>query len=386
MYYVGIDIAKFKHDCCIVSDNGEIIEKPFSIANNREGFNTLLSKISLLLKDQLRIGFESTGHYTSNLKSFLNINGYTFMEMNPLLVSKKIKSTSLRRTKTDSADSLAIATLLMTIEFKPYPTTLYQTSELKKLTRFRSSLIQSRSRTLIYLTNTLDLVFPEFKPLFNHRLGVTALYLLRKYKTPQRISKLTMRNYDEIRAVSFGQISHMKFSHLIDSAKHTVGASNETLLFELQQHLSTYDHYCEQIQNVESRILELMKNVNTHIDTIPGISTLMSASIVAEFGDISLFDSPNKMLSFAGIEPSVNQSGQSNFNGRMVKHGSSYLRYILMFSAESTLPHIPEFYAYYTKKREEGKKHWVAISHLAKKLVRIIFALEKNQIKFTSSY
>ena len=119
--------------------------------------------------------------------------------------------------------------------------------------------------------------------------------------------------------------------------------------------------------------------------TIPGIGEISAASILSEYGDIKKFSNPNKMLAFAGLDPSINQSGTLEYNGRMVKHGSGHLRCTIMNSAMSILKFSPVFYDYYLKKRSEGKCHRVALSHVCKKLLRIIYTLEKNDIAFNPS-
>ena len=119
--------------------------------------------------------------------------------------------------------------------------------------------------------------------------------------------------------------------------------------------------------------------------TIPGIGEISAATILSEYGDIKNFSNPNKMLAFAGLDPSINQSGTLESNGKMVKHGSGHLRYAVMNSALSILRFSPEFYDYYLKKRSEGKCHRVALSHVCKKLIRVIYSLEKNNIDFNPS-
>lgn len=105
-YFIGIDLAKYKHDCFIMDENGEAIRDSFSFNNDKEGFNTLLNVLNSLDSNQeKRIGFESTGHYGSNLKIFLERNGYSFMEFNPLLVHRHFKCETLRRTKNDKVDA-----------------------------------------------------------------------------------------------------------------------------------------------------------------------------------------------------------------------------------------------------------------------------------------
>jgi transposase len=139
MFYVGIDITKFKHDCFICSDSGEIICSNLTFRNTLQGFNQLLSILSSLASsDGIRIGFEFTGHYALNLKLFLEKAHYSFMEFNPALLNKFIHSQTLRKTKSDAIDCTSIA--------------------------------RQRSFYLVKLTNVLNHIFPEFKPFFNHRL------------------------------------------------------------------------------------------------------------------------------------------------------------------------------------------------------------------------
>ena len=119
--------------------------------------------------------------------------------------------------------------------------------------------------------------------------------------------------------------------------------------------------------------------------TIPGLGEISAAAILSEYGDINNFSSPNKMLAFAGLEPSIIQSGTIENNGKMVKHGSGHLRYSIMNTTMIILRYSPTFYDYYLKKRSEGKCHRVALSHVCKKLLRIIYTPEKNNIDFDPS-
>ena len=191
MYVVGIDISKYKHDCYIIDSDGCIVREPFSITNDKSGFSELLKALSSLSdQDDIRIGFEATAHYTLNLKLFLEKAHYSFMEFNPVLLSKFNKSQTLRRTKTDAIDCFAIARWLMTVDYKPHPVGFYHSYSLKSLTRLRDSLVKDRSFYLVKITNILDVTFPEFKPFFNDRFGVTALYLLENYGSAEKMSRM----------------------------------------------------------------------------------------------------------------------------------------------------------------------------------------------------
>ena len=386
MYYVGIDISKYKHDCFILDQSGEVITEDFIFANNLEGFNSLKTLLSSLANpNEIKIGFEATGHYASNLKRFLENAHYSFMESNPALINKFIHAQTLRRTKSDPIDSRSIAHWLMTVEYKPYPTGFYHIYSLKSLTRLRDSVIRQRSLYIVKLTNILDHIFPEFKPFFNDRFSATSLFILEKYHTPAAIASIPDSDYEEIRCISRGKFSFTQLIHLRELASNTVGESNDIFEVELTSILALYRVAEAEVIHLEAEIIPLIRELNPRILTIPGIGDITAAAIIAEYGDISRFKSPAQMLSFAGLEPGYYQSGTMEFHGKMVKHGSSQLRCILMNCTVPLIRFNPVFATYYHKKREEGKSHRVALSHVAKKLIRLIYTLETKGIDFDAS-
>ena len=386
MYFVGIDISKYKHDCFITTESGDVICNSFTIKNNHDGFEELLLVLnSLDHQKEIRIGFESTGHYALNLKLFLEKAHYSFMEFNPVLLAKFNKSQSLRRTKTDAIDCASIARWLMTVEYKPHPVGFYHTYSLKSLTRLRDSLVKQRSFYIVKMTNVLDHIFPEFKPFFSNRFSKTALYLLENYGTAEKMARMNSQSYDNLRRISRGKFSLQKFLKLKELAKNTVGEDNEIFVSQLNSLMALYKQTAQEVDTLETQILSLIKEVNPKSLTIPGIGALSAAVIYAEYGDLSKFNSPSQMLSFAGLEPGYYQSGTSEHGGHMVKRGSSHLRFTLMNLCIPLTQYNIVFAEYYAKKRAEGKTHRVACSHLAKKLIRVIFTLEKNDMIFDSS-
>lgn len=381
MYFVGIDISKFKHDCAVIDDIGDVVTPSWSFNNDSEGFS-LLGELLTRLGKNIKIGFESTGHYGQNLKLFLESNSFTFMEFNPLLISRFVRSKSLRKTKTDSIDALLIAQYLMTVEYKPYPASFYHFDKLKSLTRFRDSLVRQRSRQLVDLTNVLDKTFPEFKPFFKHRFSVTALYILSNYATPEKIANMNSRSYETIRKLSRGKFTMSAFIQLKTLAKNTVGQPDDYLLHEMDVLLELHNQLNAKIQEIEEQVIACIRGINPPMLSIPGIGALSAAIILSEYGDLSNYDSPAKLLSFAGLEPGYFQSGQSEHTGRMVKHGSSHLRYALMNCCLPLITNEPVFAEYYAKKRAEGKPHRVAMTHVAKKLLRVIYTLQTTNVTY----
>lgn len=385
MYFIGIDISKYKHDCCIISAADQKVVSKVTIKNNKAGFNELLTIIhSLPNPADIRIGFESTAHYALNLELFLENSLLTFMEVNPVLISEYKKSKTLRRTKTDSVDCESIARWLMTVEYKPHSKGFYHAYSLKSLTRLRDKLIRQRSFYLVKITNVLDHTFPEFKPFFNERLSKTALYLLENYGSAEKMARMNSASYEKLRSVSRGKFSPQQFLRLKELAANTVGVNNSIFDVELNSLLSLYKSLVKEIDTIEKEINKLIEEVHPHYMSVPGIGPLSAAVIYSEYGDISNFTNPGQMLAFAGIEPGINESGTESHGGKMVKRGSSQLRYTLINCCLPLIRFDMTFATYYAKKRGEGKPHRVAITHVAKKLIRVIYALESQDIDFNA--
>ena len=385
MYVVGIDCSKYKHDCFIATEAGEVIRDTFTFDNSGTGFAQFFSILETLKcpKSQIKVGFESTSHYMVPLMKHLSVKGYEFILLNPVIVSRFRRSTTLRRIKTDKIDAKTIAQVLASSDYESYHMQVYHFPELKSLTRLRDRLIKQRSYYLVMLTNVLDEVFPEFKEFFDGSLkSKTAFYLLDTYKIPSRIANMNSNSFDNLKKVSHGHFSYAKFIKIKELAKNTIGSSSEADELEISSLLNIYKTINDEICRVESKIEEIMTILDSPTVSIPGVGLMSAASIIAEFGDLSRFANADKMLAYAGLDCGRSQSGTADYKGKMVKHGSSYLRQALMNVTEMMMIHAPVFYDFYHKKRDEGKPHRVALSHLARKLVRLIYKLETSHTRF----
>ena len=382
--YIGIDIAKYKHDFCIISSTGEVIVQNNSFENNKKGFQLFFSYLKPYDKADVQILFESTAHYSMNLELELIDQGYSFMKMNGLIIKQFFKAQTLRKTKTDKADAFALTHYLMANTYKPNSNRLYHIYSLKSLCRTRDRLVKERSKFKVYITNELDKSFPEIKKFFDNKISITLLYILEKYKNKNKIA--LMKDYDSIRKVSAANFSFTRFLLLKQLAKESIGHPTETSDFLIESYVKSINCLSEQIDSIEKQIIEAVRKLDTHILSIPGIAEISAGSIIAEFGDIKNFESPEKMLAFAGLEPSIRQSGTLSTEGHMVKHGSGYLRNAIMRVVNSLVMHDQVFNEYYNKKRDEGKHHLVAQSHVAKKLIRIIYTLEIKDIDYDINF
>lgn len=383
MIYVGIDVSKDKHDCYIVNSDGEVLKDVFTILNNLDGFNLLFQAIQSVASDlsKVKVGLEATGHYSYNILGFLLDKGLATYVINPLHTNLFRKVTSLRRTKTDRVDARTIAAMMMSgVVLTSYTAISYHNEELKSLTRYRFDKVQERAKLKQSVSRLVTILFPELEKLVP-TLHMTSVYaLLQEFPGAKLVSSCHLtRLVNLLETASKGRYGKEKATELREAARRSVGSVMPAKSLELQHTIRLIQELDAEIDEIEASIREIMDGLASPILTIPGISYRMGAMILAEIGDFSRFDSPDKLLAYAGLSPSTYQSGKlSNAYPHMEKRGSRYLRYALFNAAKYVCIWDNSFAAYLAKKRAEGKHYNVAISHAAKKLVRLIFALQKS--------
>lgn len=388
MIFVGIDVAKNKHDCCSVSSDGTILDDSLRISNSKEGFEFLYSSILSFLPSEdisnVKIGLESTGHYSNNIQSYLYAKGFKLSIFNPLATNLFRKAQTLRKTKTDKTDALVIAKMLFSDDTKSYSPVSYQIQELKSLTRHRYRMIGYRSKLKISLTRIIDIVFPELPDNVWSIHQASAYALLSELPSPKDIASCHLTKLTGILSkASRGKYGKDKAIEIRTAAISSIGNSTRSLSFELQQTIRLINSVQTEIDALDKQIKQVVIEIDSPLMTVPGISYTLASIILAEIGDIERFTKPAKLLAFAGLEPSTYQSGKFNATHTpMVKRGSTYLRWAILTSARTVSMRDETFSTYLAKKRSEGKHFYVAMSHVAKKLIRVIFHILKSNTAF----
>ena len=383
MICVGIDVAKDKHDCFILNSEGEVLADVFTVPNNMDGFDHLLQTIRAVSspQDKIKVGLEATGHYSYNILGFLLDNGLDSFVINPLHTNLYRKSLSLRKTKTDRVDARTIATMLMSgVDLKSYTDTAYHNEELKSLTRYRFDKVKERAKLKTSVSRLVCILFPELEKLVPS-LHITSVYaLLSEFPDAKQIANAHLTRLKSLlEDSSRGRYGKDRAVEIREAARVSIGSSMPAKSLELQHTIRLIRELDAEIEEIEVAIQSIMEDLHSPITTIPGIGLRMGAMILAEVGDFSNFDSPDKILAYAGLSPSTYQSGQlTNCYSHMEKRGSRYLRYAIFNATRYVCLWDPVFSAYLAKKRAEGKHYNVAISHAAKKLVRVIYALQKS--------
>ena len=360
---VGIDVSKDKHDCFIVSSEGEVLADVFTIPNNLDGFRCLLQRLQACAapQDKIKVGLEATGHYSYNLLGF---------------------------TKTDRVDARTIASMLLSdAGLKPYTSTAYHNEELKSLTRYRFDKVKERAKLKSSISRLVCILFPELEKLVP-TLHMTSVYsLLEEFPGAKQVAAAHLTRLKSLlEAASNGRYKRDMALEIRDAARNSIGSRMPAKSLELQHTIRLIRELDREIDEIEEQIQSIMGELHSPITTIPGLGFRMAAMILAEVGDFTRFDSPDKLLAYAGMSPSTYQSGQlKNCYPHMEKRGSRYLRYALYNATKYVCYWDPGFADYLAKKRAEGKHYNIAISHAAKKLVRLIFAMEKSRQPYCSA-
>ena len=384
MIYVGIDIAKLNHYASAISSDGEVLLEPFKFTNDNDGFCLLASKLNSFEKDQIIIGLESTAHYGNNLLMFLVPKGYNVCLINPIQTAQMRKN-NIRKTKTDKVDTIIICKVLM---MHPHRfVTLYDIGlmQLKNLGRFRQKIVKQRTRLKIQLTSYVDQVFPELQYFFKSGIHHKGCYaLLKEAPTPDAIASMHLTHLTHLlKAASKGHFQKETAVELRVLAQKSVGSSDKSLSIQITQSIEQIELLDRQLELIESEMKDIVTSLDSVIMTIPGIGYVNGGMILGEIGDITRFSNPSKLLAFAGLDPSVYQSG--NFEAkhtRMSKRGSRALRYALINAAHNVVKNNKTFNDYYHQKVSEGRSHYNALGHCAGKLVRIIYKMLTDNVSF----
>ena len=387
MIYVGIDVAKDKHDCFITNSDGEVLFKVFTITNNLDGFNDLYQRIESVMDDitKVKVGLEATGHYSYNLLGYLVDKGLPTYVINPLHTNLYRKSLSLRQTKTDKVDARTIASMLMSdVNLKSYSDISYHNEELKSLTRYRFDKVKERAKLKSSISRLVCILFPELEKLVPTLHMASVYAMLSEFPGAKHVANAHLTRLTNLLSESskghYGKETAITFR---DAARNSIGSNMPAKSLELKHTIKLIQEISSEIDEIENEIKIIMDKINSPILSIPGINYRMGAMIIAEIGDFNRFNSPDKILAYAGFSPSTYQSGQlDGAYAHMEKRGSRYLRYALYNAAKYVCHWDPTFAEYLAKKRSEGKHYNVALSHAVKKLVRVIYHLEKTNQQY----
>lgn len=382
MYIVGIDIGKNHHEASIVSPEGKQIGRSLRFATTHKGADSLMSFIFKNIGNSPCVfGMEATGHYWYPIYSFLKAKGYTIYVINPIQ-SDSLRKMYIRQTKNDSIDSFLIAEV---IRFGQFGTTSMADENIlamRQLCRYRDSVISSRTEIKLRIGTIMEQIFPEYEKQFSSLWVSTSMGILEKYLTPENIENAPIDElFEIIKDKSHNRLTRAKAISIKEAAADTFGIkiAQDAFSFQLKQLIDRMNFLDKQIEALDCQILEYYEKFDCYLHTIPGIGMIAAATILAEIGDINRFKSSSALVAFAGIDPTVRQSGEfSSTHNHMSKRGSPYLRHAIFLAATTCYFHNSPLNAYYKKKRDQGKHHLTATGAVARKLTSVIYAVLRD--------
>ena len=382
MYIVGIDIGKNHHEASIVSPEGKQIGRSLRFATTHKGADSLMRFIFKNIGNSPCVfGMEATGHYWYPIYSFLKAKGYTICVINPIQ-SDSLRKMYIRQTKNDSIDSFLIAEV---IRFGQFGTTSMADENIlamRQLCRYRDSVISSRTEIKLRIGTIMEQIFPEYEKQFSSLWVSTSMGILEKYLTPENIENAPIDElFEIIKDKSHNRLTKAKAISIKEAAADTFGIkiAQDAFSFQLKQLIDRMNFLDKQIEALDIEIMKYYEQFDCYLHTIPGIGIIGAATILAEIGDISRFKNSSALVAFAGIDPTVRQSGEFNStHNHMSKRGSPYLRHAIFLAATTCSFHNSPLNAYYKKKRDQGKHHLTATGAVARKLTTIIYAVLRD--------
>lgn len=382
MYIVGIDIGKNHHEASIVSPEGKQIGRSLRFATTHKGADSLMSFIFKNIGNSPCVfGMEATGHYWYPIYSFLKAKGYTIYVINPIQ-SDSLRKMYIRQTKNESIESFLIAEV---IRFGQFGTTSMADENIlamRQLCRYRDSVISSRTEIKLRIGTIMEQIFPEYEKQFSSLWVSTSMGILEKYLTPENIENAPIDELFEIKKdKSHNRLTKAKAISIKEAAADTFGIkiAQDAFSFQLKQLIDRMNFLDKQIEALDIEIMKYYEQFDCYLHTIPGIGIIGAATILAEIGDISRFKNSSALVTFAGIDPTVRQSGEFNStHNHMSKRGSPYLRHAIFLAATTCSFHNSPLNAYYKKKRDQGKHHLTATGAVARKLTTVIYAVLRD--------
>lgn len=389
-YFLGIDIAKTNHVASLIGADGSVVIRAIKFKNSNEGYTKLLNTIQNKLNDlsNINIAMEATGHYWLSLYSALVDDGFNVSVYNPYQIKSYRGAYNNRKQKNDIIDSIIIADYLRVFGMKDSKLPQEDLMALKQFTRFRSNIVENVSSIKVQVIGLLDKVFPEYKDFFCDVFGVTSKQILLNCPTPDDIIKISTTKLANLLSKNsrgkFGKDDAVNMKEVAKSSfgiKFTIDACS----FEIKQLINQVIFLESQLEDVDKQISELYNKLDSHLLSVPGIGIKLAPTILAEIGDINDFDKPSKLIAFAGVDPSENQSGNKlSTNNKLSKRGSPYLRHAIYTASLVAISNEPKLRAYYDKKINEGKHHFVALAGISRKLLTIIYYILKEDRDYIS--
>lgn len=394
---VGVDIAKETQWARFVDYRGLELGYALKFQNNKNGFESILSRIDTISKNKklqdVIVGMEPTGHYWKPLANYLIMNGKTVVMVNPYHTKKAKELDDNSQTKSDFKDALTIAKLVR--DGRYYEVYMPQDifAELRVLSNSRISLMKRYNALKNTITAVMDEYFPEIEMVFkNYLKGKASMQILKSCPFPSIVLKLGVDGVlVEIKKAVKKTVGRKKAEELVEAARNSIGVNYGTLSAKLKiglmiEELELLAKQLEQIQQAMELAL-IDTGIKEIILSIPGIGVVSAASFLGEIGDPMRFDDPRQISKMAGYNLVESSSGNSKSGTVISKRGRKNLRsvlYLMAMTMVSVNSEMKELYNYLKTRKNNPLKKKQALVVISKKIITVIYNLVKKQTEYNA--
>lgn len=395
-----IDVSKSKSFASAFLSPSKPFSKPFSFTHTEDGMKqakAILDQVQANSSVKPTIVLEATGNYSKPLVNYFKAIGYDVVILNPLTTSTQ-KRKSMRKVKTDPIDTFRIAQVYYLNNCSPNISIDEKYEELRNLCRQWDGLNNLYTETQLKFQSILDLVMPDLNKVFRDLCSPTCIELVSNFPTYSSITEAGMDNIMEVLKISkhSKEWRTKKAELLLSIARESLpyDKAQQSNLQVLKSYITILKTFKKELTDMRALIVSRAGSLSEFplLSSIPGVGDITAATILGEIGDIDRFDSPKKLIAYAGLDPSVFQSGKFNAkHNKISKRGSHYLRKALYqatfagVSKQTTGIRNVTLYQYYTKKLDEGKAVKSALIATSNKLLRIIYGILKNGEAFKTA-
>jgi transposase len=385
--FVGIDVSKDFFVAVGLDPKGNELFR-ISCSMDAQGFIELLQLIMAHCKriEEVVVAMESTGCYHINLFSHLTSQGIETVVINPLLISNFAKL-SLRKTKTDKKDALTIARFLLVHKDSISQLVITQDiQDLRDVARERESLCSMITAVKADIKRVLRATFPELEAIADIHTQVMLHFLqefpsarLIKKAKPQVVTKALQRFY-------VGGTLTYSADDIIGAAQNSVAVVSPAKEAILQGKISTLLHLLDRLKKTTRLLTDLCESIMLEdlqiLISIKGVNSKTAGPFLAEIGAIGKYESYKKLIAYAGLDPSLHQSGKWVGKSKISKRGNRHLRRVIYLMAACVVRVNAPFKAYFLKRKGEGLPPQKALFATAHKLIRVIFAMLSQRTYF----
>jgi len=390
---VALDIGKKVHHVYFRTPTNQDI-KPFPIYNTGQSFNKFWERLCRFkekhMLDEVIVGFESTGSYAEPISNYLRKRSVRLVQINPMHTKRIKELTDNSPNKTDKKDPRVIADVISLGHSLTVVVPEGAAAQLRRLTQARERATERRKAMTNQLQGLVFVIFPELVSIIKPSTK-TGMYLIKNYLDPESIVSIGIETLGNIvRKISRGKIGIDRAEKLYHAAKASVGITGgkESVLLETSHLVSNIENENRYIEGLEEQMIVYLEQIpySHSILSVKGIGNITVAGLIGEVADFRRFKTISEIMKLAGLDLFEVSSGKHKGGHHISKRGRSLIRKLLFLAAINTVRSNGIMHGRYQKMLKNGTPKIKALVAVSRKLLRIIFALARDNAQYDENY